>query len=93
MLHLYTKQKKMDKNININASKLVFKPSFAGASKITVFIKNLQRHHPISREQIILCISKGLHHDKINAWFTPESIKAAIKPVNSTDKKDKKNES
>lgn len=70
-----------------DSSKLVFKNAFKGATKITVFVPTLRKQHPITREQIIGCIERGIHLDKINAWFTQKSIKAAskVKSSNNTE--------
>lgn len=83
----------MEKIKITDVSKLVFKPSFLTAVKITVFVQGLGKHYPITRDQIISCISRGVHTDKINAWFTAESIKAASKSTKPESKKDKKDES
>lgn len=61
----------------IDASKLIFKKEFEEAGQINVFVPNMRKLYPISRENLILSISNGHHTDKLKTFFTKESILAA----------------
>jgi len=74
----------------LDIEKLEFKRTVLEGGRIEIKIDSLQKLFPITKEQILIGISMGYHLDKLNAFFTPESILAAKQP--KKNKKENNNE-
>lgn len=78
-----------EKYNKLNTSKLKFKKSWLEAGEIQVRAKN-GKLYPQSRENLILSIERGFNLDKVDNFFTAESIALAIKKTSKDESKDPK---
>ncbi len=74
----------------LDVSKLEFKQSVLSGGLLTIKIDSLGRLVPITKENLLIAVSKGFHLDKLHGFFTHESIKLAKEPKKT--KKDNTNE-
>lgn len=58
----------------IDVSKLEFKKEFAESGQISIWIDAMRKLMPITREQLLVSVNAGHHHDKLKTFFTLESI-------------------